>query len=239
MTKVSNCGSSETGGITGRAGDQTGGEYCIRSWSDFGQNVVLWHPSKKVNDLVADLACEAAANDKIGYDQTQRETFWNELKKVRYRPANVKRACEADCSSSTATTVKAAGYILDDAKLKAVPVSCWTGNLKSALVKAGYEAHTESKYTRSGDYLPRGAINLNEARHVNVCVTSGAKHGTGAGVYRAKQRITAREGDTMLFKPVGTIKKGSTFDVTLVSDRGWGYIPKLDAWADLSKAVKL
>ncbi len=239
MTKVSNCGSSETGGINGRAGDQTGGEYCIRSWSDFGQNVVLWHPSKKVNDLVADLASEAAANDKIGYDQTQRETFWNQLKTVRYRPANIKKACEADCSSSTATIVKAAGYILGDVNLKAVPVSCWTGNLRSALVKAGYKCSWDKKYTDSPDYLPRGSINLNESRHVNINVTKGGKHGTGAGSYRAKSKIVAREGDTMLFKPVGTIKKGSTFEVTLVSDRGWGYVPKMDAWADLSKAEKL
>ncbi len=179
MTKVSNCGSSETGGITGKAGDQTGGEYKIRSWYDFGQNCVLWHHNPKVNELVADLACEAAANDKVGYDQGQRQTFWNQLKKekVRYRPAAITKACEADCSSSTAAIVKAAGYILNDARLKAVPTTCWTGNLRTALVKAGYTASTEKKYTRSGDYLPRGSINLNESKHVNVNVTKGAKYG--------------------------------------------------------------
>ena len=239
MTKVSNCGMSETGGITGRAGDQTGNEYCIRSWSDFGQDCVLWHPSSSINSLVADLACEAAANNKIGYDQTQRETFWEQVKKVRYRPADVKKACEADCSSSTATIVKCAGYITGDAKLKAVPVSCWTGNLKAALVKAGYEVHTEAKYTRSPDYLPRGSINLNQAKHVNINVTNGGKHGTGAGRYKAKTKIVLREGDTMLFKPVTTLKKGTVFEVTLISDRGWGYVPKYDAWGDLSKAQAL
>lgn len=239
MTKVSNCGSSETGGITGKAGDQTGGEYRIRSWYDFGQNCVLWHPDSKVNELVADLACEAAANDKIGYDQSQRTTMWTQLKTVRYRPANVKKACEADCSSSTAILVKCAGYILGDTKLKAVSVDCWTGNLRSALVKAGYKCSFDPKYTDSGDYLPRGSINLNESRHVNVNVTKGGKCGTKSGKYRAKSKIVAREGDTMLFKPVSTIKKGAEFEVTLVSDRGWGYIPKLDAWADLSKATAI
>jgi len=257
MTKVSNCGSSETGGITGKAGDQTGGEYRIRSWYDFGQDVVLWHPDGKVNELVADLACEAAANDKVGYDQGQRETFWNQLKKVRYRPANIKTKCEADCSSSTATVVKAAGYILNDYKLKAVPVSCWTGNLKAALVKAGYKYSTSSKYTRSDKYLPRGSINLNQSRHVNVNVTAGslykkdakgdtndkkgtkdAKNKKGTYVVTAEDGLNVRAGDTTRFPVIATMKEGTEFEVAAVSENGWGYLPKYDGWACLKYAER-
>lgn len=244
MTKVSNCGHDEKWGARGgKAGDQTGSEWWICNWYDFGQDCVLWHPDQKVNELVADLACEAAANDKVGYDQNQRLTFWTQLSKTKSkRPADIKTACEADCSSGTAAIVKAAGHILGDAKLKAVSPDCWTGNLKAALVNAGYRAYTSAKYTDSGDYVPRGSINLNQAKHVNVNVTKGPKYGqkptSKTGTYKAKSKIVVREGDTLLFKPKGTIAKGSTFSVSAISDRGWGYVAKMDGWADLGKAAK-
>lgn len=178
MTKVSNCGGDEHRGVSGgKAGDQTGTEWYVREWYDFGQDMVLRHPEQKVRQLIASMATEAAQNDNIGYDQSQRETFWEYLSRAGYIPSYITFACEADCSSGTAAIVRGAGYRLGVNALKTVPISLWTGNMAAYLKAAGFVALTDSRYLRSGDYLLAGDINLNQATHVNICVTNGAKAG--------------------------------------------------------------
>lgn len=175
---VSNCGSDERGKYTGGSpGDQTGREWRLRSWYQFGQNVVLVHPDSRVNALVADMAEAAARNDRVGYCQGHRTTFYEQLKMAGWRPEKIAKDCEADCSSGVAAIVQGAGRRLGIAALQGVPKDCYTGNLRAALVKAGYAAHTEAKYLTGDAYLPRGAISLNEKKHVNIQVTDGAKSG--------------------------------------------------------------
>ncbi len=176
MTKVSNCGGDEHRGVSGgKAGDQTGTEWYVREWYDFGQDVVLRHPDTKVRALIASMAAEAANNDKIGYDQSERETFWEFLARAGYIPSYITWACEADCSSGTAAVVKAVGYRLGMDSLKSVPVSLWTGNMLQSFKAAGFSVLTDERYLRSGDYLLAGDIILNQRTHVNICVTNGTK----------------------------------------------------------------
>lgn len=181
MTKVSNCGHDERGRYKdGAAGDQSGTEWYIRDWYYFKQNVVLRHPDAKVRKMIADMAEAAANNNNIGYDQNQRGTFWQQLAKVGYKPEAIKVRCEADCSSGVAAIVKGAGYRLGNKKMQAVSTAVYTGNERAALVAAGFNALTDSKYLTSGDYLLRGDINLNERTHTNICVSSGSKAGSGS-----------------------------------------------------------
>ena len=64
---VSNCGCNEFGGIKGgRVGDQTGAEYAVQAWSNFGQIYVLRHPNLQIGIQIARLARDAANNDHIG-----------------------------------------------------------------------------------------------------------------------------------------------------------------------------
>lgn len=178
MTKVSNCGHDENWRYSGgSAGDQTGNEWYIRDWYNFGQNVVLRHPDAKVRAMIAEMARAAANNDKVGYDQSQRETFWQQLKKAGYRPQDITTRCEADCSSGVAAIVKGAGYRLGDKKLQGVSPSVYTGNERASLVAAGFHVLTATKYLTSGDYLLAGDINLNERTHTNINVTNGSKSG--------------------------------------------------------------
>ena len=114
---ISNCGKGESGYSGQQAGDQTGQEYWLISWFNCNWNCVLRHPNSKVRSLIAELATEAAKNDNIGYDQSDRLTFWNYLKNANYHPGNITVPCEADCSSSTAAIVKAAGYLSGNALL--------------------------------------------------------------------------------------------------------------------------
>lgn len=181
MTRVANSGHDENGRWTyGKAGDQDGTEWRIIPWYYFRQHVVLRHPDAKVRAEIAKLAKAAAANNNIGYDQMQRTTFWRELARAGYDPSRIQTPCEADCSAGVAAIVKAVGYRLGNRKLQAVSSECWTGNLRSALMGAGFQALYGSAYCETGKNLIPGDINLNEAQHTNIVVEGdGATPDTG------------------------------------------------------------
>ena len=179
---ISNCGHDENNRYKGgKAGDQTGGEWALIKWYNRPWKCVLRHPDAKVRKMISDMATAAAKNNKIGYDQSERYTFWQHLKASGYDPAGITVACEADCSSGVAAIVKAAGYRLGIQKLKDVSIYCYTGNLRAALKAAGFEVLTESKYLTGDAYLLEGDILLNDSCHTATNVTTGAKaSGTSA-----------------------------------------------------------
>lgn len=173
---ISNCGHDENGKYSGgKAGDQTGGEWKVINWYNRPWKCVLRHPDAKVRAMIASMAKAAANNNLIGYDQSQRYTFWEHLKASNYDPAKITIACEADCSSGVAAIVKGTGYRLGIDKLKNVSTSCYTGNLRSALKAAGFTVLTDSKYLTSDAYLLAGDILLNDNAHTATNITDGAK----------------------------------------------------------------
>ena len=171
--KISNSGSDEHGNYKGgAAGDNTGKEWYIRDWYNRPWNCVLRHPDLEVRACLADLATKAANNNRIGYDQYQRDTYWKELQKVNYDPSKITVACEADCSAGVIANVKAAGYILNRPELKNITCT-YTGNMRSGLKAAGFACLTESKYLNGSSYLVAGDILLNDAHHTATAVTNG------------------------------------------------------------------
>ena len=93
-------GGDEKGGARGgKAGDQTGNEWTLRAWYNRPWDCVLRYPDTAVGQRIAELGCEAALNDKIGYDQNERYTYWQLLQKAGYHPSKITTACEADCSA--------------------------------------------------------------------------------------------------------------------------------------------
>lgn len=129
---------------------------------------------------LASMAKAAAVNNKIGYCQSHRGTFWTNLADSNFDPAQITVACEADCSSGVAAIVKGAGYRLGIDALKKVSTACYTGNLRAALKAAGFEVLTENKYLTSDAYLLAGDILLNDGAHTATNLTDGAKS-SGAG----------------------------------------------------------
>ena len=172
---ISNSGHDERGQYSGgAAGDQTGGEWTRIKWYNRPWNVVLRHPDPAVGGLIAQLAGEAADNNKIGYDQGERGMFWIRLKQAGYFPSAIRILCESDCSAGVAAIVKAAGYILGDSRLQGVSPDAYTGNLKAALQTAGFTALTDSKYLTSDQYLLPGDILLYEGHHTAVNLDFGS-----------------------------------------------------------------
>lgn len=173
---ISNCGHDERGKYSsGEAGDQTGTEWAVIKWYNRPWKCVLRHPDKKARSMIAQMAKAAANNNMVGYDQSQRYTFWDNLKDSNYNPEEITVKCEADCSSGVAAIVKAAGYRLGIQKLKDVSIYCYTGNLREALRAAGFEVLTDSKYLTSDEYLIEGDVLLNDSCHTATNLTTGAK----------------------------------------------------------------
>lgn len=172
---ISNSGHDENGKISGgRAGDQTGTEWQVQAWYNRPwTHVIRFEP--RIARMIASLAEEAAANDRIGYDQIQRTTFWDQLKVSGYHPAWIRTACEADCSAGVLSIVKAVGYLLGDDELKAVDQNGYTGNMREILTAAGAVASSDPKYLTSDNYLARGDILLNEGHHTAINLSTGSE----------------------------------------------------------------
>lgn len=183
---ISNCGHDERNRYSGgQVGDQSKTEWYIRPWWNDNWNVVLRHPDAKTRNLIADMAIKAAKNDLIGYDQSERLTFWNHLKASNYDPAKITIKCEADCSSGVAAIVKGAGYRLGNKAMQNVNPSITTWSEKNALKAAGFQVLTDSKYLTSDAYLLAGDILLNESQHTAINVTNGSKSGTTTTTHSA------------------------------------------------------
>lgn len=190
---ISNCGKDENGRYTGgKAGDQTGKEWQIIHWYNRPWNCVLRHPREDVRELIAKMARAGAKNDCIGYDQWRRTTYWEQLKKVNYKPENIKRKCEADCSSGVCSIVKAVGYRKGIKKLQDIPITT-THYMREMFRKAGFEVLTDSKYLTSDAYLLPGDILLNDGAHVATNLDIGSKVKVAKPITKEPQKATNRK----------------------------------------------
>lgn len=172
---ISNCGSDENGRIYGGvAGDQTGGEWNMIPWYPRPWDCVLRHPDPKVRELHAQMAEAAAKNNKIGYDQYQRDSFGVQLKAVGDDPSKITIKCETDCSKGIIDITKAIGRRLNRPELKSINAT-YTGNMRAAYKEAGYQVLTASKYLNGPEYLLPGDILLNDSVHTATNISMGAK----------------------------------------------------------------
>ena len=178
----------------GQAGDQTGHEAELKAWYSRPWTVVLRYPDPAVGLCIAKLEIGMCLNNKIGYDQYQRTTYWQQLVKAGYDPSAITTACEQDCTGGTTANVKAAGHILGIQALEVIPVDTYSGNMKARFVKAGFRALTASKYLTGPKYLLPGDVLLYEGHHAAVNITRGSK----AGKAEAKPAASLKLGDRIL-----------------------------------------
>lgn len=171
---ISNSGQDENKKYTGgKAGDQTGTEWCLKGWYNRPWSVVLRYPDQKVALTIAELSIAAALNDKIGYDQNERTSYWTQLKAVGYDPSKITVACEEDCTAGVSANVRAAGYLCGVKALQDIPI-CSSRNMKAEFTKAGFKALTAEKYLTSAKYLLPGDILLYENHHAAANITIGS-----------------------------------------------------------------
>lgn len=170
---ISNCGHDENKNYHGgQAGDQTGGEWQIRSWYNRPWDCVLRFPDKKIAQAIANEAIAAANNNNIGYDQWQRTTFWTQLARAGYYSSKISEKCEADCSSGVMAIVKAIGFRFGIKSFQELQLVT-THYMKNTLRNVGFEVLSFSKYLTSEGGLQPGDILLNEKYHTAIEVGDG------------------------------------------------------------------
>ena len=178
---ISNSGSDENGNLKGgKAGDQSKKEWYLRKWYARPWTCVLRWPDSNVGTLIAQLGIDAALNDRIGYDQGQRDSFWREVRKVGYLPAKITTPCEEDCTAGVNGLVHCAAYLLEIPALKKIPeTGVRSSNMRKYFKAAGFRVLTDSKYLKSGDYLLPGDVLLYDNHHGATNVTCGKKVRSG------------------------------------------------------------
>ena len=175
MVKIAHATKDERGKfLNGQSGDQKGDEVCIRTWYNKPWQYMIRFKDKAIAEKVAKAMELACTNNKIGYDQNQRNTLLTHARKVGYDPSKVTTACETDCSALVALACMYAG--VPESALVVSGNSANTRNLRSLLLKTGLvEVYTDTKYLSGDNYLLRGDILLKEGSHVVVAIENGSK----------------------------------------------------------------
>ena len=213
MVRVSNCGHDENGRYAGgKAGDQTGGEYCLKPWYSRPWDYIIRWRDEELGNLFADLAIEAALNDRIGYDQgtagnsSDRYTFRKQMQEAGWRPSSIKVACEADCSESTIVLIRAVGHLKGIKELQECNAT-YTGNMMNyfrSVAGKKYFVVLQGAYLTNPSLARRGDINLNVAHHVNVTVDNGENTGN-----EIPDNPDTKTGGSGYMFSVGNVQNGS------------------------------
>lgn len=158
----------------GQAGNQSGRELNKSNWYSNGWTLVIRAKDPKTAEKMAKVCEAGVANKNIGYDQYQRNTLRAEAKKAGWNLAAIKTPCETDCSAFMAVCAEAAGVDMDVAYTQGNAPA--TFQMRQQWAKTGkFEMLTDKKYLTSADYLKRGDVIVNEARHTAMALNDGAK----------------------------------------------------------------
>ena len=177
--KISNSGHDERGRyINGKAGDQTGTEWYIRSWYKRPWNVVIRFEDPKIASMIATLSIYAAQNNKVGYDQGQRTTYWTQLVKAGYDPRKITVACEDDCSAGVMANVRAALELTGHSKwAKNINIHATTWTMRGSICSCGakVKTFTDASHVNGTSYLLPGDILLRTSAHTAVNLGVGSR----------------------------------------------------------------
>lgn len=211
MVKIGHAYSDENGTARGgKAGDQTSKELLVQDWYNKKWLAVFRAKDSKVAEQIAYAMEQACANNNIGYDQSQRTTLFNLVKKYNFDLSKVTEKCECDCSSLVAVCVNAAGIKVNK--------DMYTGNQKTVLSNTGkFEVLTTTKYLIKPDYLQRGDILLGPG-HTAIVLSDGDAElkiesarsfsKDFAGTYRVKAHsLNVRQGAGVSKKIIVTVPK--------------------------------
>lgn len=173
MIKIGHASSDEErkayGGV---AGDQTGGEVCIRDWYPSPWDTVLRFKDAAKAEKAAKAMEAACANNNIGYDQYQRNTLNDKAKAVGYDLSKITEPCETDCSALVTVCAQAAGIDIPYTSGNAP----WTGIMAAQFMSTGeFELIKEDKYLTSDALLLRGDILLRTSGHTAMALENGAE----------------------------------------------------------------
>lgn len=175
MVKIGHASLGESGKIRGgQAGDQTGGEVCIRNWYAKPWRVMLRPKHPDIAEASARACEKGCANHHIGYDQNQRNTAHTQAQRVGYNLAKITVDCETDCSAFMTLCALAAGV----KSLEYTTNAPTTTTMVNAFIRTGlYEMYSDKKYLESDQYLKRGDILVTPGKHTVMVLENGSLAG--------------------------------------------------------------
>lgn len=145
----------------GKAGDQTGKEVCTREWYSKPWAYVLRPKDPKIAERAVQAALSLAKSNKVGYDQNQRNTLYNELKKHNF-DVNAISPCETDCSAFVTACYIVAGV----SQLNYTSNAPTTSTMVKAFLSTGYfETLTDANYLKVDMFLKRGDVLVKPGAH--------------------------------------------------------------------------
>ncbi len=176
MAKTVNVGSArsdENGkAYNGQAGDQKSGkEVSTQAWYKHSKGWRVFRAKKPEHAAkIAEIMKWACESDMIGYDQWNRHTLYNELKKYAFEKVYLSKAVECDCSALVRVCLAFCGIN--------VPEEFRTGNMPKYLLDSGEFVELKgSKYTDQPDYLGAGDILVTKTSgHTVVVLNNGDKY---------------------------------------------------------------
>lgn len=172
MVKIGHASLGESGKIRGgQAGDQTGGEVCIRNWYAKPWRVMLRPKRPDIAEASAQACEKGCANHHIGYDQNQRNTAHTQAQRVGYNLEKITVDCETDCSAFMTLCALAAGV----KSLEYTTNAPTTTTMVNAFIRTGlYEMYSDKKYLESDQYLKRGDILVTPGKHTVMVLENGS-----------------------------------------------------------------
>lgn len=171
--KIAHSSIDENGKASGGvAGDQTKKEVCIRNWYNKGWQYVIRFKDRAMAKKFAKAMKDAAENDNVGYNQSQRNTLLTQAEKVNWDLSEIVVPCNSDCSSLITVAAICAG-VPKDALFKGGNC-CTTRNLRSRLNATGLvEIFTDADHTGTDENSLEGDIYLKEGSHVIATIEDG------------------------------------------------------------------
>lgn len=145
----------------GISGDQTGKEVCTREWYSKPWDYVLRPKNSDVAQKAIKAAISLANSNKVGYDQNQRNTLYNELKKHNFNVDQI-GTCETDCSAFVTACYITAGV----SSLNYTSNAPTTSTMVKTFLDTGYfEPLTDAKYLKTDVFLKPGDILVKPGSH--------------------------------------------------------------------------
>lgn len=211
MIEIVHARHDENGGIAGKPGDQTGHE--VEKSELCGNWEWIIRPiNSDLRHGIASAALEAAANDHIGYSQSDRTSLykvWRDVGSI----GKIEKNCNCDCSSLVAVCVNAAG----------IPVSpsMYTGNEQKVLTDTAFfiALPYDNMKLLVGDILLRtghtaivvydsNRADTTGAPHMSVTASSPADYKDKekyAGEYVTPLQCYIRDGGSTAHKAIGVL----------------------------------
>lgn len=163
-----------------KAGDQAR-EVTVRKWYNKPWACCLRYPDENIAERAANIAYILAECDLVGYDQSQRNDLYAELKKNGFSASNYinsKVLTETDCSAFVVACFVCAGV----EKLKYTGNAPTTSTMERVFRSAGFEVLKDKKYLTSDEYLRKGDVLLKPGSHTVIALESGSRAYSGENV---------------------------------------------------------